>query len=432
MSQLPSVVTRFLRYTEYDTQADEKSHSTPSSPGQTILQNKLAQELKELGLKDVEVDEHSYLMATIESNIEYEVPTIGFIAHVDTAPDMSGKNVHAKIHPNYQGQPLSLNDQHTLTPEKSPELLNHIGDTIITTDGTSLLGADDKAGVAEIMSMVERLQNDKSIKHGRIRIAFTCDEELGQGTKYFDAKKFGCQYAYTLDGEAPGEIENETFCAHDLTFSFEGVNIHPGYAKDKMVNAIKAFAYFVSLFPHKTSPEGTEGREGYMHPRMISGDVEKLEFKVLLRDFEEQGIELFLKTLATYQKKTEKKYPGIKISMKDQLRYQNMRFILDQHPHVMEYAIEAVRRAGLEPKVKQIRGGTDGSHLCFMGLPTPNLFAGGRIFHSRYEWVAVSSMVKAVDTMVHLVQIWVEKSLPSTTTVKKCKPCIGVKKRKSV
>lgn len=409
MSDLPSVVRRFLRYTEYDTQSDETSNTVPSTIGQTLFQKQLAQELRELGLKDVEMDENSYVMATIESNVKHDVPVIGFIAHVDTSSDMSGKNVRAKIHPNYQGQPLVLNEEYSLTPEKSPELLSHIGDTIITSDGTTLLGADDKAGVAEIMSLVETLQKDDSIKHGRIRIAFTCDEELGLGTKYFSVEKFACQYAYTMDGEAPGEIENETFCANDLTFAFEGTNVHPGYAKNKMTNAIKAVSYFVSLLPEKTAPECTEEREGYMHPRMLGGQVDKVELKVLLRDFEESGIQKLLKNLETYQKKTEKKFPGIKISMKNQQRYRNMRFILEQHPQVLENAVEAVRRSGLTPKVKQIRGGTDGSHLCFMGLPTPNIFAGGRMFHSRYEWTTVNSMSKALETMVHLVQIWAEK-----------------------
>lgn len=416
MSDLPSVVQRFLRYVTVDTQSSEISHSVPSSPGQRIFQEQLCKELCDLGLKEVTLDEHSTLMATIESNIDRPVPTIGFIAHVDTSPEVSGLNVKPQLHENYQGEPLNLKSEnatageYVLTAQQSKNLRDHIGDTIITSDGSTLLGADNKAGVAEIMTLVERLQQDPSIPHGKIRIAFTCDEEIGQGTRYFNLPKFGCEYAYTVDGETPGEIENETFCADDASIVFQGVNVHPGYAKNKMVNAVRAATYFVQLFPMELAPENTDDREGYMHPRSISGSVEEMVVKVIMRDFEEENLKRYGALLHEFAAKTREKYPLVPITIDIQPRYRNMRYVLEKYPQVVEYALQATQRTGLTPHLRHIRGGTDGSHLTLMGLPTPNIFTGGHLFHSRLEWIGVSSMVKTVETLVHLVQIWVEKA----------------------
>ncbi len=410
MSELPSVVKRFLKYTSYDTQSQDEVDAYPSTEKQKELAKLLVAELKELGLQDATMDKYGYVMATIESNVDKKVPVIGFIAHVDTSPEVSGANVKPQIHSNYDGGSIKLNEQYTLTLEQSPQLLENKGNTIITTDGTTLLGADNKAGVAEIITFVERLQNDPSIPHGKIRIAFTCDEEVGKGTQYFDVKKFNADYAYTVDGEAPGEIENETFCADSATVTFRGINIHPGYAKGKLVNAIKAAAKFVDLLPPQMTPETTEKREGYIHPIALTASVESATIKFILRDFEEQPLREQRDLLAKIREQVLAKYPKVQIDISYSESYRNMRFVLEKHPHVVDYAMEAVRRTGLKPRMSLIRGGTDGAKLSFMGLPTPNIFTGGHLFHSRYEWIAVEGMHAAVETLVHLAQIWVEKS----------------------
>ncbi|MFH1129699.1 MAG: peptidase T [Pseudomonadota bacterium] len=410
MTDLPPVVKKFLRYVRYDTQSSEDSDTYPSTSKQKELSKLLVKELKELGLEDAVMDEHGYVLATLKSNVKNKVPVIGFIAHVDTSPEVSGKDVKPQIHPNYDGGAIKLNGEYTLTPEQCPVLANNKGNTIITSDGTTLLGADNKAGIAEIMTLVERLQADSAISHGALRIAFTCDEEVGNGTKYFDVKKFGADYAYTVDGEAPGEVENETFCADAAKVTITGVNVHPGFAKDKLVNAIKAAGMFVNLLPKHMTPETTEKRQGFLHPVSISGGVEKTTIRLILRDFEEEPLKEQANILAGIADKVQTAFPKVKVDITVEESYRNMRFVLDKHKHVVEYAMEAVRRAKLEPKLNLIRGGTDGARLSFMGLPTPNLFTGGYMFHSRHEWIAVEGMQAAVDTLVNLVRIWEEKS----------------------
>jgi len=410
MPSLPPVAERFLRYVRYDTQSAEGVESFPSTEKQKELSRLLVKELKDLGLDDAAMDDYGYVMATLPGNVEHEVPVIGLIAHVDTSPEVSGAGVNPQIHANYDGGPIRLNDDHTLTAEHSPELPANKGNTIITTDGTTLLGADNKAGVAEIMTLIERLRADASIKHGTIRVAFTPDEEVGAGTKFFDVDKFGARYAYTVDGEAPGEVENETFCADSATLTVTGVNVHPGYAKDKLENAIKAAAMFVGLLPREMAPETTEKRQGYLHPVSISGGVEEVVVKMILRDFDEEPLHEQRKILEAIADKVRAAYPKARLGLEYSESYRNMRFVLDQHQEVVDRALEAVKRAGIEPFLNLIRGGTDGARLCFMGVPTPNLFTGGHLFHSRYEWVAVEAMEQAVETLVQLVQIWEEKS----------------------
>jgi tripeptide aminopeptidase len=409
----PSIVERFLRYTRIDTQSAESSESFPSTEKQKELARLLAAELRELGLADAEMDEHGYVMATLPSNLPaaQRVPVIGLIAHVDTSPEVSGANVRARLHERYDGGPIALGEGHTLTPEQSPPLREHVGHTVITTDGTTLLGADNKAGCAEIMTLVERLLRSPEIPHGTLRIAFTPDEEVGNGTKHFDVQKYGAEYAYTVDGESPGEIENETFCADSATVTFTGVNVHPGYAKDKLVSSIKAAALFVELLPPHMAPETTEARQGYLHPVSVKGGVEQTALKLILRDFEEAGLKEQQKIIAAIAAAVELRFPKVKIETKIEESYRNMRYVLERHRHVVDHALEAVRRAGLEPKLHMIRGGTDGARLCYMGLPTPNIFTGGHLFHSRYEWIAVEDMLKAVDVLVELVRIWVEKTI---------------------
>ena len=410
MSDLPSVVQRFLRYAKYDTQSVEGVEEYPSTEKQKELSKQLCAELEELGLADATMDEYGYVTATVESNVDKDVPVIGFIAHVDTSPEVSGAGVNPQVHADYDGGPIVLNDEFTLTPEQSPKLKNFIGDTIITSDGNTLLGADNKAGCAEIMTLVERLQADPSIKHGKLRIAFTCDEEVGRGVDFFDVEKFAADYAYTVDGETPGEIENETFCADTATVTITGINVHPGYAKDKLVSAIKGAAMFVERLPEHMTPETTEKREGYLHPISISGGVEQVEMKIILRDFDEGPLRYQRVILEQIAKRVRDAFPGMKVDLEYSESYRNMRFVLDDHPHAMEYGMEAVKRAGMDPVLNLIRGGTDGARLSFMGLPTPNIFSGGHLFHSRFEWVAVGGMEAAVRTLVELVQIWVEKA----------------------
>ena len=410
MSELPSVVQRFLRYAKYDTQSKEGVDEYPSTEKQKELSKLLAEELRELGLEDAAMDEYGYVMATVASNVDKAVPVLGFIAHVDTSPEVSGEGVNPQLHANYGGGPIKLNDEFTLTPEQSPPLNKCVGDTIITSDGTTLLGADNKAGCAEIMTMVERLQADPSIPHGKLRIAFTCDEEVGRGVDFFDVKKYAADYAYTVDGETPGEIENETFCADAATVTITGINVHPGYAKDKLVSAVKGASMFVDKLPGHMTPETTEKREGYLHPVSISGGVEQTEIKIILRDFDEEPLKYQRVILDGIADRVRAAFPGIKVDIAYSESYRNMRFVLDDHPHAMEYAMEAVQRAGLEPILNLIRGGTDGARLSFLGLPTPNIFTGGHLFHSRFEWVAFSGMEAAVKTLVELVQVWVEKN----------------------
>jgi len=410
MTEHPPVLERFLRYVAIDTQSSETSETYPSTAKQKNLGRLLVEELHALGVADAAMDEHGYVIGTVESNVDIDVPTIGLIAHVDTSPEVSGENVKPQFHANYDGKKIVLNADYTLTPEQSPALLDHIGDTVITTDGSTLLGADDKAGVAEIMTLVERLRDNSSISHGKIRIAFTVDEEVGTGTKFFDVAAFGATYAYTVDGESPGEVENETFCADAATVSFKGVNVHPGYAKNKLINAAKAAARFVTLLPQDQSPETTEGKAGYLHPVSMKGTVEEAQIKLILRDFDEEPLRAYRDLLETIAGDVREAYPGVHVDLAYEENYRNMRFVLKDHPEVIDVALDAVRRAGLKPILNSIRGGTDGAMLSYRGLPTPNLFAGGHLFHSRFEWVAVEAMEAALRTLEELVQVWVERA----------------------
>jgi tripeptide aminopeptidase len=408
MPEQPQVVQRFLRYARIDTQSREGVEDYPSTDKQKELSRLLAEELRELGVADAQMDEHGYVMGTVESNLDHEAPVIGLIAHVDTSPEVSGAGVNPRLHPDYDGGAIRLNDDHTLTPEQSPQLLKFVGGTIITTDGTTLLGADNKAGCAEIMTLVQRLRDDPSIPHGKLRIAYTCDEEVGNGVKFFDVGKFGADYAYTVDGETPGEVENETFCADSATVKITGVNVHPGYAKDKLESAIKAAAMFIEHLPLHMAPETTERRQGYLHPISISGGVEEVTIKMILRDFDEQPLRAQREILEGIAGRVRGAFPRAGVELTYAESYRNMRFVLEDHPRVVDNALEAVKRAGMDPVLNLIRGGTDGARLSFMGLPTPNIFTGGHLFHSRYEWIAVEGMQAAVDTLVHLVQIWAE------------------------
>jgi len=408
-----TVVERFLRYVKYDTQSSEDSTTFPSTEKQKILGQVLADELKEIGMQNVELDEFGYVYAELPSNTDKNVPPIGFLAHMDTSPEVSGANVNPIIHKNYDGGKIVLPADPTqvIDPEEHPDLKEQIGNDIITADGTTLLGADNKAGLAEIVDAMRYLIQHPEIKHGPIKVCFTPDEEVGRGTEKIRLDRFGAKYAYTVDGESLGEIENETFCADTVILTIQGFNCHPGYAKNKLVNAIKIAADFIDALPKDSlSPETTEGREGYVHPYVVNGGVDVTTIKILIRDFEEAGLkekEAFLKALA---EEIVSKYPKASFKFEVQESYRNMRYVLDQHPQVVQYALEAVERAGIKPKLNIIRGGTDGSRLSYMGLPCPNIFAGEHAFHSRLEWISVQDMQKAVDVIVNLCQIWEEKS----------------------
>lgn len=407
-------VERFLRYVTFDTQSSETSKTYPSTAKQLHLLRHLVDELRAIGLADAALDEHGYVMATIPATTaRTDVPVIGFIAHVDTSPEMSGAGIKPVIHRDYQGQDLALPDDPAavLRPAEIPYLRERIGDDIITASGTTLLGADNKAGVAEIVAAAEYLMAHPEIPHGTIRIAFTPDEEVGAGTKYFDIAKFGAKYAYTMDGGARGEIEMESFSADAMTITFAGFNTHPGYAKGLLINSIKIAADFLTRLPQDgLSPETTDGYEGYVHPYVMDASVDRTSVKLLIRDFKTEGLqekEAFLERLA---RETVKDWPGSSIEIKIEESYRNMREVLDQYPGVVKNAREAIRRAGIEPRERPIRGGTDGSKLSFMGLPTPNVFAGEQNFHSRLEWVSAQDMEKAVEVIVHLCRVWEERA----------------------
>jgi tripeptide aminopeptidase len=410
MSMAESVADRFLRYVKIDTQSQPEVDKVPSTDKQFDLAKMLVEELKALGLSDAEVDEHCYIMATLPASPGYEdKQVVGFMAHMDTSSEVSGE-VKPMVWRNYEGKDMRLpNEDILISPQENPELNNYVGQDIITANGTSLLGADDKAGVAEIMTALETMINDPEIKHGKIRIAFTPDEEVGKGTEFFDVEKFGAAFAFTLDGGEIGEVENETFNAATATVKFKGYNVHPGYAKDKMKNAMRAAGFFITLLPQDMAPETTDGWDGYLHPYKLGGAVEETEIKVLVRDFKDGGMKYKKAMLEDLKKKVSKKYPGIDIDLDIKDSYQNMKVVLDEHPHVLEIAMDAVKRVGLEPKLKNIRGGTDGSRLCFMGLPTPNLFAGGHNFHGKKEFVPIQSMEKAVEVIIEIAKMVGEK-----------------------
>ena len=404
---------RFLKYVKFDTQSSETSESYPSTEKQLDLSRYLRDELSEIGLQDVEITEHGYVFATLPANTDKDGPVIGLIAHVDTSPDVSGANVKPVIHENYQGEDIVLpgDKSQVIEYETNPALGNCIGHDIITTDGTTLLGADNKAGIAEIMGALQYLINNPDLEHGKIRISFTVDEEVGTGTKFFDVKQFGADYAYTIDGETAGEVEDETFCADTAVITINGVNVHPGFAKDRMVNGIKIACELIGMLPADTmSPETTEKREGYLHPHAIKGSVEESEVIFLVRDFDVTGLKEKEDLLRKYCDTLAKKYPKASVNLEIKESYRNMKLILDNHTEVVDLAIEAIKRTGLKPKKNLIRGGTDGARLSFMGLPTPNIFTGGHNFHSKKEWISIQDMQKAVETIVNLCMLWAEKS----------------------
>ncbi len=406
-------VERFLKYVTIDTQSREDSETSPSTPGQWDLLNLLLDELKQRGLEDATIDEHGYVFATIPATTDKpDVPVIGFLAHVDTSPEMPGGGVKPIVHRNYDGGDITLPDDPgaVIRAAANPHLAEQKGQSIITASGATLLGADNKAGAAEIVGAAEYLVAHPEIAHGPIRIGFTPDEEIGQGTRYFDVERFGARYAYTMDGETLGQLESETFSADSMTVTFQGFNTHPGFAKGKMVNAIKMAADFIQRLPKEgVSPETTEGYEGFVHPYVVGAGVERTSVKLLIRDFKTAALadkEAMLERLAG---ETAAAFPGGSVDCKIEESYRNMKEVLDAHPQVVRNAEEAIRRTGLELRGKPIRGGTDGSRLSFMGLPTPNIFAGEHNFHSRYEWVSVRDMHKAVEVIVELCKVWEER-----------------------
>lgn len=404
---------RFMRYVQIDTQSDPLSSSHPTTEKQKNLGMLLAEELKQIGLADAHIDEWGYVYATIPSNSDKKVPVICFCAHVDTAPDCSGTGVKPILHTNYQGQDIVLPDDTTqvLRAEEYPHLHNKRGMDIITASGNTLLGSDDKAGVAEIMDLANFLMTNKEVKHGTIKILFTPDEEVGKGTAKADLKKLGADFGYTLDGGDAGSLEDETFSADGVQVIIHGVIAHPGYAKGKMVNAMKIAGEILAALPKdRLSPESTDGKRGFIHPVRIDGVAEKCTIDFIIRDFETPGLKKKEDYLRTQIEELLRLYPKASFEFHVVEQYRNMKEILDLHPQVVENAKEAISRAGLTLKMESIRGGTDGSRLSFMGLPCPNLFAGEQAIHSKLEHIAVQDMNKAVETMVHLVQVWEERS----------------------
>ncbi|MGE5411630.1 MAG: peptidase T [Clostridiales bacterium] len=406
-------VERFLRYVKYDTQSDEDSNTFPSSAKQLVLSKDLAKELKQMGLEDAHIDPSGYVMATLPSNVDKDVDVIGFIAHVDTSPAVTGENVNPVIHKNYQGGDIVLPNDKTkvIEVEKNPDLNNMKGFDIITTDGTTLLGADNKAGVAEIVDAVNYFLTHPEEKHGTIKVCFTPDEEVGRGTEKFDIQKFGAKYAYTVDGSSRGEVEVETFSADAVVVKFRGINIHPGYAKGKMVNSMKVAAHFINSLPKdKLSPETTEKREGFVHVTSVSGNEELSTVKFIIRDFITEKLKEYESLLKDLAQKSVEAFPGSRMEFETIEQYRNMKYVLDKHPQVAQYAIEALKKLEVEPILSPIRGGTDGSRLSYMGLPTPNIFAGEHSFHSQLEWVAVQDMEMSVKNIVTIAKIWAEKA----------------------
>lgn len=407
-------VERFLDYVKIDTQSREGSDTFPSTPGQLVLLQRLHDELKALGLADVTLDRHGYVFATVPpTSSKKDLPVIGFLAHVDTSPEMSGQGVKPVIHRNYQGQDLVFADDPAAVIgfNDNPHLAGQIGNDIITASGTTLLGADNKAGVAEIMGAVEYLLSHPEIAHGPLRVGFTPDEEVGNGTAHFDVAAFGAYCAYTMDGETLGELQVETFSADAITATFHGLNTHPGFAKGRMVNAIKVAADFIGRLPKDTlSPETTAGYEGFLHPYVMDAGVETSSVKLLVRDFATAKLGAMEQLVERLAQEAAAAYPGARAEVRVEQSYRNMKEVLDRHPDVIENACEAFRRAGLEPRIEPIRGGTDGSRLSFMGLPTPNIFAGEHNFHSRFEWISTRDMHKAVEVIIELCQVWEERA----------------------
>jgi len=404
---------RFLRYVQIDTQSDASSDTCPSTEKQKDLGRLLVKELLEIGISDAHLDEHGYVYATIPSNSTKVVPVICYCSHMDTSPDCSGENVKPLIHRNYQGQDLILPDdpKQIIRMGDHPDLKNQLGNDIITASGTTLLGADNKAGLAEIMEMAKYFTDHPEVKHGTIKILFTPDEEIGRGVNKADLQKLGADFGYTVDGEAAGSIEDETFSADGAVIIINGVSSHPGFAKGKMESAIKIASEIIASLPkEKLSPESTWDRDGFIHPTGINGNVEEAKIELIIRDFDDEGLHNSEQILNEIAKQVISRYPKSKFNLQITPQYRNMKPILDRYPQVIEYGKRAIRRAGLEPNLRSIRGGTDGSRLSFMGLPCPNIFAGEHAFHGKQEWVSVQDMNKAVETIIHLALICEEES----------------------
>lgn len=409
-----TVAEKLMQYVQIDTEADPNSNTFPSSMKQKDLGKVLIDQLTEMGCEEVEMDNYGYVFATIPSNVDHHVPTICFCAHMDTAPDCSGKNVKPILHKNYDGTPITLPDDTTqiITTEKHKYLKEKIGDDLITASGLTLLGADDKAGVACIMDFTNYLMSNKDIPHGKIRVLFTPDEEIGKGVDFLDMYKLNADYGYTLDGGTLGSIEDESFSADAVKISIHGISAHPGYAKGKLVNAMKIAADFLDSLPKDSwSPETTSGREGFVHPVSVNGIQEKCDLQFIIRDHETENLSKYEARLEKYLSDTLKKYEGCTYTFEVSEQYRNMKEILKTVPFVTDYAIQAMENVGIEPKPVIIRGGTDGSRLSFMGLPCPNIFTGEMAIHSKHEYVSVQDMEKAVKTMVELVQIWEKEGI---------------------
>lgn len=402
------VVEKFLKYVSFDTRSEEESATVPSTSGQLVLAKELVEEMKSIGLKDVTMDENGYIMATLPSNVDREIPTIGFIAHLDTSMEMSGANVKPKFVENYDGGDIVLNEELNvkLSPNDFPELKNYIGQTLITTDGTTLLGADDKAGIAEILAAMEYLVQNPEIEHGTIRIGFTPDEEVGRGADHFDVEKFNADLAYTIDGGEIGELEFENFNAASAKITVKGRCVHPGYAKDKMINSTLLAGELMGMFPHKETPASTEGYEGFYHLVSISGGVEETKLSYIIRDFDEKEFAKRKETVEGYVEALNKKYGENTFALEIKEQYRNMKEKIEPVKHVVDIAFQAMKESNIVPKVQPIRGGTDGARLSFMGLPTPNIFTGGHNFHGKHEYIPVYSMEKAVEVIIKIIEIY--------------------------
>ncbi len=407
-----TVLDRFLRYVVIDTQSDPTSSAQPSTEKQKNLGHLLVEELLAMGLTDAHMDEHGYVYATVPANTDKDVPVICFCSHMDTAPDFTGTNVKPNIIRNYAGGDIQLtgDPQQVIRVSEHPALRDQIGNDIITTNGTTLLGADDKAGLAEIITAAQFLVDNPDIKHGTIKLLLTVDEEIGRGVDKVDLKKLGARFAYTMDGETAGHIEDETFSADGVEITIQGVAIHPGFAKGRMENAIKIAGAIIDRLPKHLSPERTDGKDGFIHPTGVTGSMEKATIGLIVRDFNDAGLAEKEALIQEIVADVMPDYPGSTCNVEVKHQYRNMKVVLDRHPEIMENALEAVRRAGMEPVRGSIRGGTDGSRLSFMGLPCPNIFAGGHAFHSPLEWVSRQDMEKAVKTIVELAKVWEERA----------------------
>ena len=406
-----ALLERFLKYVSIHTTSDENTGLVPSTPQQMEFAKILAEELKDMGMQDVSLDKKGYLMATLPSNIDKDVPTVGFISHLDTSPDMSGKNVKPRIVENYDGNDIVLNEKESivLSPKQFPELTMYRGQSLVVTNGLTLLGADDKAGIAEIMTAMDYFIKNPDVKHGKVRIAFNPDEEIGLGAHHFDVEKFGCQFAYTMDGGEIGELEYENFNAAGAKVTFYGTNVHPGYAKNKMVNSMKIATKFMATVPANESPEYTDGYEGFYHLTGIGGDVEKTTVSYIIRDHDRKKFEERKAHLQMLVDKINSEFGDNTATLEVKDQYYNMKEKVEPVKYIVDIASEAIRQAGVEPKVKPIRGGTDGAQLSFKGLPCPNIFAGGHNFHGKYEFVPIQSMEKATEVVKNIIKIVVNR-----------------------